>query len=244
MEDIDSVLSADVNPELRGRYADLLILLADSNITQQKLFKGLEFIKKAVDVAADPTPYKSKLEKVTSNLAEDNLEIAKMTYDHAVKEKDHEALVRAEFRVKLAKYYNPELEGADEMLGKLYQVNLPHYSAYEAVVEDKPDSNIYDEINKYDIMLAIPEVKRGGGVTAIVNMYNYSYNPLRLRASDFALVDANGKKYKARGSSNLKKEILDQEHEVKMVLRFPRPGAKIKKLVYENGDHYTEKNFF
>ena len=56
----------------------------------------------------------------------------------------------------------------------------------------------------------------------------------------------NGKKYPGQKSSKIEKEIVDQEHEVKMTLRFNTRGAKIKKLTFQSddGDHYTEKVFF
>jgi hypothetical protein len=241
MTDIDSVLSADVESHLKTQYADFLLLLADSSFQNQKLYEGLSYITKAVDLAPDPAQYRQRLESVEGNLATDNLEIAKMEYEQYVAEKDHEALVRAEFRLKLALYYEKDLKEAQEMLSKVYAENRANYSAYEAVVNDKPDSNIYDQINKYDILLAVPELSGG---TAIVNMYNYSYNPLRMRAKDFSLVNEAGAKFAAATSSKIPKEILDQEHEMKMVLRFPGAGGNIKKLVYENGEHYTEKMFF
>jgi hypothetical protein len=245
MGDIDSVLSADVESDLRNQYADFLVLLADSSFANQKLYAGLSYVKRASEVAADKAPYQKRMEEVVENLSKDNLEIARMEYEQGVAEKDYEALVRAEFRTKLALYYDKNYPGAAEMLSTLYKANLQTMSAYDAVVQDKPDTNIYDVINKYDILLAIPDVSRAGtSVTTIVSMYNYSYNPLRLRAQDFALVNEDGKKFPAALSSNLGKEILDQEHEVKMTLRFGAVSGTLKKLVYESGEHYTEKNFF
>ncbi|MBD3391927.1 MAG: hypothetical protein GF418_07655 [Chitinivibrionales bacterium] len=245
LEDIDSVLTADVESYLRNQYADFLILYADSNFANQKLYDGIGHLERAVEVAADKAQYTRKLEEVNSNLAKDNFEIAQMEFEQGKTEKDHEALVRAEFRTKLALYYDEEYPGAAELLSKIYKQNMPHYSAYEAVVTDKPDSNIYDQINKYDILLAVPELNRAGAsATAIMSMYNYSYNPLRLRAKDFALVNEQGQKFPASTSSSIKKEILDQEHEVKMTLRFGGVQGSIQKLIYENGDHYTEKCFY
>jgi hypothetical protein len=75
-------------------------------------------------------------------------------------------------------------------------------------------------------------------------MYNYSYNPLRMTASDFFIVNENGDKFSAATSSNFSKEILDQEYEMKMTLRFGGVSGQIKKLVYESGEQYTEKVFF
>jgi hypothetical protein len=247
MEDLDSVLSQDVDSRLKDQYAQFLMLFADSSIANQKLYKGIGFLNKAITVAADPSPARKKLEEITGNLAKENFEIAEMEYEQFKAEKSTEALIKAEFRVKMALYYNKDYPGAQEFLGTIYKDNRSNYSAYEAVIDDKPDTVIYRQINKYLILMAAPEVSQSGSsVTAIVSMYNYSFNPLRLIASDFRLEDENGNKYPANNSSDLKKEILDQEMEVKMTLRFSGVSGKIKKLVYEccDGEQYTEKVFY
>jgi hypothetical protein len=244
VEDVDSVMSADVDPRLLDQFSAFLLLYADSSIANQKLFKGLELINKAIAVASDPSPAKKKLEEMTGNLAKDNFEIAEMEYEQFKAEKLTESLVRAEFRLKMALYYNSDYPGAQEFLSTVYKENKGNYSAYEAVVEDKPDKVIYNQINKYLILMAVPEIsKSGSSVTAVVSLYNYSFNPLRLMAGDFRLEDENGNKYPANNSSDLKKEILDQEMEVKMTLRFSGVSGNIKKLVYEccNGEQYSEK---
>jgi hypothetical protein len=76
-------------------------------------------------------------------------------------------------------------------------------------------------------------------------MFNNSYNPQRLKPENFYLVDTQGQKHKAAASSKIDPEILDTQHETKTIrLSFPGAPANIKKLVYENGEHYTEKLFF
>jgi len=244
MEDIDSVLTADVDAHLRNQYADFLVLHADSCLANQKLFKAIELTAKAIKVAADPSPYQKRKDEMIVNLAKDNFEIGQMEYEQYKADKDVHALVRAEFRVKLALYYKPDYPGAAEFLSAIYKENKGNYSAYEAVVDDKPDTSIYNQINKYSILLAVPEINTAGGaVTAVVSMYNYSFNPLRLKAADFKLVNENGAEFPANTSSNLVKEILDQEMEVKMTLRFSGVSGTIKKLVYDakDQDQYTEK---
>ena len=78
-----------------------------------------------------------------------------------------------------------------------------------------------------------------------VSMYNNSYNPLRMRAKNFFLVDASGAKYVANESSKIDPEILDTEHETTtLVLYFPKPKDKIAKLLYENEEHKSEKFFY
>jgi hypothetical protein len=49
----------------------------------------------------------------------------------------------------------------------------------------------------------------------------------------------------ATASSKIDPEILDTQHETKTIkLVFPGVAGAIKKLVYENGEHYTEKFLF
>lgn len=244
MEEIDNIMTQEVDPKLKSDYASFIVSLADSNLSNQKIYKGLDLLGKAIDVAVDKAPIQKRRDDVIANLSKDNLEIAKMELENAMSNKDdHESLIRAEYRTLLSLYYDKDSKEAIELLSKIREKNISNYSAFEAVVTDKPDSNIYDQINEYDILLAVPSKL---GDVVMVNMYNYSYNPLRLFPESFALVDVNGKRYPALKSSKIEKEILDQECEIKMTLRFPPTKAKVKKIIFEseNKEHYTEKNFF
>jgi tetratricopeptide (TPR) repeat protein len=243
MDEIDSMLTGDVEPALRGRYAAFLMLMADSNINNSKIYKGMAFIDKALAIAADKGEVQRKKDGIVGNMAKENFEIAEAEYKNGVENKDNEALIRAEYQAKLALYYNNEYPGAKELLSKLYEINRSCYSAYKAVITDRPDTAIFRSVDRFDILFAIPTIK---GSTYTVDMYNYSYNPLRLRPSDFYLVDESGNRYPAAASSKIAKEILEQEHEIRLTLNFPSVKGKAQKLVYEtpNKDHYTEKYFF
>jgi len=243
MKDIDANFNQDVNTELKERYAAFLVALADSSFKKRKLYHGLSILDKAIGVAVNKAPIEKKKSNITDNFAKENFEAAEIEYVNGSTNQDAEALVRAEFMVKVALLYDKNYPGANELLSKLYRENRGTYSAYEAVVIDKPDTNIYDQVNVYDILLAAPAVSGG---TIKVEMYNYSCNPQRLRARNFNLVDVNGRKFPGTKASNIKKEILDQEHEAKMTLRFSTRGAKVKKLTFQSddGEHYTEKVFF
>ncbi len=243
MADVDSIMTTDVNTELKERYASFIVALADSSFEKRKLYYGLKMLDKAIAVAVNKAPIEKKKSDIIDNFAKENFEAAEIEYVNGKTNEDAEALVRAEFMVKVALLYDKDYPGARDLLSKLYKENRGTYSAYEAVVIDKPDTSIYDQVNKYDILLAVPAFSGG---TAKVEMYNYSYNPLRLRPRNFHLVDERGRKFTATKASKIEKEILDQEHETKMTLRFNTRGAKIKKLTYEsdNGEHYTEKMFY
>lgn len=248
MEDIDSVMSPEVTAELKDQYAAFLVLMADSCFQNQKMYKGLRMLDKAADVAATAGPITERRAKATEGLASENFEMAKMEYENGIgkrgRAEDTEALIRAEYHTKLAMYYEEDYPGAEELLSKLYRANLDKYNVYEAVVDDKPDTNVYDAVNKYDIFMAVTAVKKGKGTTVKGKIYNYSYNPLRMRGTDFYLVNAKGDAVKASASSRIGKEILDQEVETDFVLYFPRLRGSVKKLEYRNGDHFTEKFFY
>jgi hypothetical protein len=245
-KDIDDHLTQDVNPDLKERYAAFLVVLADSSFIKRRLYEGLKILDKAIGVAINKAPIEKKKKDITDNFARENFEAAEIEHVNGKTNEDAESLVRAEFMTKVALLYDPNYPGVQELLSTLYKENRGTYSAYDAVVTDKPDTNIYDQVNKFDILLAVPDVIEGRSPVLKVDMYNYSCNPQRLRAKYFALEDENGKSYPGLESSKIEKEILDQEHETKMTLRFNFGGGKIKKLTFksEDGEHYTEKLFF
>ena len=247
IEDLDNMINADVNEVNKENYAKFLSVLADSSFSKSKLYKGLNLLDKAMAVAVNKAPFEGKKKGILDNFAKENYDAAEIEMINGKTNEDAEGLVRAEFLAQVALLYDKDYKEAKELLSKLREENVGTYSAYEAVVLDKPDTNIFDQVNKYDILLAAPDVKvTGSSVLMAVEMYNYSCNPQRLRPRNFYIVDADGKEFKALETSKIEREIVDQEHEVKMKLRFKKSRAKIKKLVYEsdNKEHYTEKYFF
>ncbi len=247
MDDIDKTITTDVGTEMKERYAAFLTAFADSSFKNRKLYHGLKIIDKAITIAVNKSSIEKRKQDIIDNFAKENYEAAELEYVNGKTNADAEALVRAEFMVQVALLYDKNYAGAKELLGNIYKENKGTYSAYEAVVIDKPDTNVYDAVNKYDILLAVPLINVVGRLATLkVEMYNYSCNPQRLRPRNFSVVDANGKKYKGAKSSKIDREIIDQEHEAKMTLRFNKGPSKIKKLVFESddGDHYTEKVFF
>jgi len=116
-------------------------------------------------------------------------------------------------------------------------------SAFLAVITDYTDTLVFRKINKYDILLSITALKGG---TVLFRLHNNSYNPLRMKSEHFSLVDENGNKYQAQAGTKIDPDMLDQERMIEEgKLNFPSaPKGKIKKFVYQNGDHYSEKNFY
>jgi hypothetical protein len=237
IRDIDSCLTKEIPSEVRQEYAKFLLLMADSSIARNKLDEALEWIAKAQSVVDDPSPMEAKRKEVIADFTKQYFELASQSYAEGIDNKNEESLVKAEYYIQLAMVYDPKYPGAEDLLSKIRKANVNTYSGYARVIEGKLDPRV----NKYDIYLAVVS----GTTNMTLSMFNYSYNPLRLKAEDFYLVDVNGEKYRALPSSKIDPEILDTQHETKnLKLVFPKPKAEIKKVVYENGEHYTEKNFF
>ncbi len=245
LDDVEKhIVSADIPANLKQQYALLLVQLADSNSASEKYDDAIKTIERAAKFASDPTPISAKKQEVIKKVAQENYELADGEYSIAKSNKDAEAFVKAEFYALTALYFDSTHAEAKKLLSIVRKENLGTYSAYLKVIDPIPDSTVFRKVNKYDILMAMPTMqRRGGTIATIIDIYNYSYNPLRLKSGNFSLVDVNGKKYKAL-QARITPELLDQEHEAKLKLSFPAPKADIAKLVYEEDEHLSEKFFF
>jgi hypothetical protein len=242
-EEIETYMDPGLPAEMRQEYANFLTQLADSSINDRDFQEALRYIDKALQYAGEASEIKSKREKLVHDVANENYEIAEFEYKNGKKGKDEEALLRAQYYASVALFFDSTHAEAKNLLSNVRKENVGTYSAYIRVIEGYEDTSLFRSINKYDILLAVPTKTVGrNSVNADVHIYNYSYNPLRLKSESFYLVDSNGKKYKARHKV-IEPELLDLEHEAKLKLSFPRPSGKIVKLVYEYEDHYAEKPF-
>jgi hypothetical protein len=240
--DIDTMMKPEVPQNLKDTYAAFLLNLADSTVAREKMDDALLLIDKALGLASDGTAGKNKKEAIVGSFVKSKFEEASTIFEESKKSKDVNGIVSSEYLTLVVMKYKPDYPGAAALLSTIRQGNLNTYSAYKRVIEGKPDP----AVDKYDILLAIPSVvSKGGTVTLQVGMWNNSYNPLRMRARNFFLVDAAGTKYPAMESSKIDPEILDTERETTtLVLRFPVPKEKIAKLLYENEEHVSEKFFY
>lgn len=245
MEDLDKNLAfPDISPELKQKYALFLMQYADSSIANERFFDAITILDKAAGIANDKTPVQNKKTELFGQIAKDNRDMAASSAQLAKEDKDDEQYVKAEYYVLASMLYDSNNAEAKTLLSKLRKQNLGTYSAYIRVIENIPDSQIFRSVNKWDILLAIPTfAAKGKAATAIVNIYNNSWNPLRMNAPDFKLVDVNGAEYPA-AVTRIDPEMLDQQRETKCKLTFPGAGGKkISKLIYKNGEHYSEKCF-
>jgi hypothetical protein len=235
--DIDSLQSKDLSPDIRQQFGDFLVIMADSSVSRNRLDDALAWLTKAEGVVDNPAPMQAKKKALITDFTKQFYEMASQAYVEGKDQKDPEALIKAEYYVKLVMVYDPEYPGAAALLSNLYKANLNTVSGYAKVVEGKLDPRV----NKYDIYLAVVS----GTSNMTISMFNNSYNPQRLKPENFSLVDDKGEKHVAQGSSKIDPEILDTQRETKKIsLVFPKVNGAIKKLVYSNGEHYTEKVFF
>lgn len=242
-DDIEKMMTGDVLPELKDQYAAIWSQMADSSLKKGRVAEARKQMDKAIAAASNPAPFKEKKQASIDRLAQENYDEAEIYYANAKTNNDANDFVASEFYAQCALLFDSSHAQAKELLTKLRKENRGTYSAYLSVIDPIPDSAIFKVINKWDILLAIPTFqRRGKSIRAVIDIYNYSWNPLRLKSAHFFLVDTNGKRYKAY-TTRLSPEMLDQEHEAKLTMSFPAPKAEIEMLIYENGEHYSEKRF-
>jgi hypothetical protein len=245
MAEIEKHLTADAPANIKQEYALFLIQISDSFAVKEQTERALVTIDKAISFASDPNSLVQKKQDLTQRVAKENFELAQVEAESGKQNKDVDALLRAEYFVQVSLMYQPNNKEAEALLSELRKINVATYSGYLRVIENIVDSTAFRKVNKYDILMAIPTVgKKGNAVTMAINIYNYSYNPLRMKTENFFIADASGKRYQAMPGKLADPEILDQEHEAKYTLSFPNPAGGIAKLIYENGPHYAEKCFY
>jgi len=246
MEDIEGQLKDDASPDLRQQYAAFLVQLGDSSKANLKFVNALKYYDRAIEKAADPTPFREKRAGVIKGVVKENYDRGRALYEEGIKDKEtgEATLIEAEYYAKVALYFDSTDTDAQKLLSDCYKANIHSLSAFLSVITDYTDTVMFRKINKYDILLSVTAIKGG---TVIFRMHNNSFNPLRMRSENFALIDKNGVKYQAQAGGKIEPVLLDQERMIEEGrLNFPTPKAEIKKMIYENpdGPHYSEKNFY
>ena len=245
MADIDSSMTEETAPDLKNRYAAFLSCLADSSFNKGKLYRGLDILNKAITVAADKAPYEKIKQDKIGDFAKGNFESAEMAMLNAKANDNVEDYILAEFLVKVAMLQDPKYPGAQEMLSELYKKNRSTYSAYNAVVLDKPDTTVFKKVNNQDILLAVPTLSESGKTASLsFTIYSNTWRALRFRPDNFMVEDVNGNVFKALPSGKIEKDLLDQEMETKGKLSFKTNGAKLKKFIFETDDKKNRSEKF
>jgi hypothetical protein len=249
-EDIERFLNDEVDRDLRQRYSAFLVQMGDSSAAKERFIDALTFYDHAISLAADPSPFKTKRATIVGGVANENYEVGRSFLESGRPQRGREGdvndVIRAEYYAKVALHFDSTHERARRLLSEAYQANLANYAAFLTVIEDYTDTVMFRKINKFDILLAIPDLRRTGNTArAIIHMHSATFNPLRMRSEHFSLVDANGNVHTAARGQRMDPDILAFEREAQYTLNFTIPAnARIRKLVYENGPHRTEKYFF
>ncbi len=248
-EEIDKIIDEEsTTPESKDRYSAFIMKLANDAQASGQLSRCMSHLETAIRHAANPSAPQSMKEDITKEFTFDQLNYAKDLFAAAVKEKNDEDIIRAEYYAHVVLNYDSTNTEALELLSKTRKKLLSMYTAFPSVINDKPDTALYNRIDTTDILMAIPTVRKArSSVTMDVNLYNYSYNAIRLKQEYFYLIDSKGQKYKAK-SIKSDKNLLDTEFETKVTLKFNRPAGNIKQLVYESKrddeHHYAPKFFY
>ncbi|GBU23115.1 hypothetical protein R80B4_03031 [Fibrobacteres bacterium R8-0-B4] len=245
MDDIEGQLKEDADPAMRQNYAAFLMQLGDSSEAKGKFVDALKYYDRAIEKAADATPFRNTRAGIIKGVVKENTATGRKLYEEGLKDKEtgEESLIQAEYYAKVALYFDSTDADAQKLLSDCYKANIHSLSAFLSVITDYTDTVMFRKINKYDILLSVTNTANRGGTIAF-RMHNNSYNPLRLKPDQFSLIDKDGNKYKATGGK-IDPDFLDQERMVEDGrLNFPTTKSDVKKLVYENGPHYSEKNFY
>jgi hypothetical protein len=244
MDDIERQLKSDADPALRQKYAEFLVQLGDSSKAKLRFIDALRYYDRAIEKAADATPFKNTRAGVIKGVVQENTAKGRGLYEEGIKDKEtgEESLIQAEYYSKVALYFYSTDADAKKLLSDCYKANIHSLSAFLSVITYYDDTLMFRKINKYDILLSVTAIKGG---TVVFRLHNNSYNPLRMKSEHFWLIDKDGNKYQAQAGTKIDPDFLDQERMIDEArLNFPAPKAEIKKFVYENGPHYSEKNFY
>jgi len=106
------------------------------------------------------------------------------------------------------------------------------YTAYEAAIEFKADTALYNKIDSNKILMA---VTAGSGSNLELMVYNNGFNAIRLKPSNFKIIDDAGTSYPAT-AVKAEKDFLEMEFETKASVSFAQPAGKVKAVVYASDD--------
>ncbi len=221
-----------VRADAKDAYATLVMKLADEARTNGKLTDCMALVETALRVAADKASITSTKNEITKDYITEQLTTAKIQLETGKKLKDVNELIRADYFTNVAINYDSTNADAKTLLSSVRQALLGAYTAYEAAIEFKSDTALYNRIDTNKILMA---VTTANGANLELMVYNNGFNAIRLKPSNFTLVDETGATYPA-STVKAEKDFLEMEFETKASVSFPKPAGKIKAIVYSNED--------
>lgn len=245
MEEIEDQLKEDADPAHKQRFAAFIAQLGDSASARDRFLDALKYYDDAIEKAVDAAPFRAKRDDVVRRVADENYELGREAFATGKRQRDEMEMIRAEYFAKVALNFDSTHEGAKKLLSEAYAELIGVYTAFPMAVQDYTDTVLFRSINKWDILLAVPTIQtRGNTTTAVIHMYSNTFNPLRMRSEHFFFVNEAGQEFRALPGQRMQPDFLEREREGQYTLRFPAVRGRIRQLVYENGPHRTEKNFF
>ncbi len=173
-EDIDKVIGGEeILASSKDAYSTFIMKLANDAQGAEDLSLCMSHLEKAIVHAADKSAPQSMKDDIAKEYSASQLDYAKELYATALKAKDVTDIIRAEYYAHVVLNYDPGNENAEKLLSTTRKKLLSVYTAFPSVIEDKPDTALYNRIDTTDILMAVPTVRaKGSKITLNVNVYN------------------------------------------------------------------------
>ncbi|MCK7516154.1 MAG: hypothetical protein MZV70_77375 [Desulfobacterales bacterium] len=181
----------EIPANLKQEYALFLVQLADSSTVKEHFEEALPYIDNAIAYASDPSSLIMRKNDLVGKAAKAQPELAQAEFENGKQNKDPGSpaprgiLCEGRAGVRLDIFG----EICTLVMGLYAKRILRLHSGYVRVIENITDTVLFRKANKYDILLAVPTISKGGQVSLIANMHNYRNNPLKLKAEHFFIAD-------------------------------------------------------
>ncbi len=232
-DEIEKYVSTEgVSAPAKDGYATLIMKLADEARSAGKLTDCMTLVETALRVASDKAAVESTKSEITIDYVAEQLATAQTHLDAGLKSKDVNELIRADYFANVALNYDAASEAAATLLSTIRKANLGGYNAYEAAIVFKSDTALYNKLDTNKVLMA---VTANNGSTLELMVYNNGFNAIRLKPSNFTIIDDAGTSYPAT-AVKAEKDFLEMEFETTASVTFAKPAGKIKAIAYSNED--------
>jgi hypothetical protein len=243
IEDIDNYCTPAMPAYVKQGYALFLVQMADSFSMRDRYLESLRYLDKAITGATDRGAIGRHRDSTLAAAVKENFDRALREFTRGSAGGDGDALVRAEYYVRAALVFDSSFGAAKRLLSDCRKKTIGICCDYRRALDSLPDTLLFRRVEKNTLYLAVPSLKVNDVASLTVLVSNYSNGAIALKAGNFFLVNSSGTRYRAFEADSVI-VYLDQYRKASFPLRFPRPTGAIARLVFENGTHSTEKDFF